>query len=135
MSVWSRLSRLARSEMSSAARRVRQAVQDFGSGDDGDDRGSDGREAEPDGDGAEPRRRSSSARDPYPKEVREAYAALELTPGADKAEVRRAYRDMMRRYHPDKHQADPDKERLANEITVRLKDAKDRLDRWHRDRA
>jgi DnaJ-domain-containing protein 1 len=49
------------------------------------------------------------------------YAALELKPGASLAEVQAKYRELMAKYHPDKHVGDPEKHatavRLAQELT------------------
>lgn len=63
----------------------------------------------------------------YPQEVRLAYAALELPLGADKDQVQRAYRDLLSRYHPDKHGQNPELLHAANELTRRIKEARDRL--------
>ena len=56
----------------------------------------------------------------YYTKIRQAYARLELPYGADQDEVRRAYRQLMRRYHPDRHASDPDRERVATEISQKL---------------
>lgn len=53
-------------------------------------------------------------------EVRRAYAALEVPPGSDFATVRRAYRQLMRKYHPDRHTQSPAKQKTANELAQRL---------------
>jgi DnaJ-domain-containing protein 1 len=55
--------------------------------------------------------------------VRRAYAALEVPPGSDFETVRRAYRAMMRKYHPDLHTSTPEKQKAANEIAQRLTDS------------
>lgn len=55
--------------------------------------------------------------------VAKAYAALELKPGADFAEVKAQYRKLMRKYHPDKHVGSPEKEKAAHELTQKLTDA------------
>ncbi len=34
--------------------------------------------------------------------------------------MRAAWKDMMRKYHPDLHGADPEKQRLAGELTANL---------------
>ena len=60
----------------------------------------------------------------------EDYAALELPLGADRAAVKDAYRAMMRRYHPDRVNDEPDKVKLANELTVRLRQSYERLDAY-----
>ena len=55
--------------------------------------------------------------------VRRAYAALEVPPGSDFETVRRAYRALMRKYHPDLHTSTPEKQKAANEITQKLTDS------------
>jgi DnaJ-domain-containing protein 1 len=55
--------------------------------------------------------------------VRRAYAALEVPPGSNFEVVRRAYRTLMRKYHPDLHTATPEKQKAANEITQKLTDS------------
>jgi DnaJ-domain-containing protein 1 len=61
---------------------------------------------------------SASARTGDP--VAAAYAALEVPPGSNFETVRRAYRQMMRKYHPDHHTRSPDKQKAANELTQKL---------------
>jgi len=48
------------------------------------------------------------------------YANLELAPGANADLVKKAYKTMLRIYHPDRHAGDPEKQRIATEITSRL---------------
>jgi DnaJ-domain-containing protein 1 len=55
--------------------------------------------------------------------VRRAYAALEVQPGSDFETVRRAYRTLMRKYHPDLHTSTPEKQKAANEIAQKLTDS------------
>jgi DnaJ-domain-containing protein 1 len=55
--------------------------------------------------------------------VRRAYAALEVPQGSDFEAVRRAYRTLMRKYHPDLHTSTPEKQKAANEITQKLTDS------------
>jgi DnaJ-domain-containing protein 1 len=61
------------------------------------------------------------------------YAALELKAGATLAEVQTRYRDLMAKYHPDKHAGDPDKHatatRLVQELTRAYQVLTDRLAR------
>jgi DnaJ-domain-containing protein 1 len=64
----------------------------------------------------------------WPKQIRLAYAALELPLGADLEAVRSAYRRLLQRYHPDKHQSRPDRLATANELTSRLNEARDTLE-------
>ncbi|HVV88428.1 MAG TPA: J domain-containing protein, partial [Kofleriaceae bacterium] len=67
---------------------------------------------------------SSSARPPRPgsnaAQVTEWYRTLNLTPGADLAEVKSAYRQLMRKYHPDMHAGNPQKQKAANELSLRV---------------
>ncbi|TNF30270.1 MAG: J domain-containing protein, partial [Deltaproteobacteria bacterium] len=74
--------------------------------------------------------RSGAGATVYPQEVRLAYAALELPLGADKDEIQRAYRELLSRYHPDKHANNPQLQQAANELTRRIKEARDRLLAW-----
>jgi DnaJ-domain-containing protein 1 len=53
-------------------------------------------------------------------ELRRAYAALEVPPGSDFETVRKSYRNLMRKYHPDRHAASPDKQKTATELAQRL---------------
>lgn len=45
------------------------------------------------------------------------YRTLELEPGADLATVRKAYRRLLKQYHPDKFARDPEKYKAATEVT------------------
>lgn len=74
--------------------------------------------------------RSGAGATVYPQEVRLAYAALELPLGVDKDEIQRAYRELLGRYHPDKHAHNPQLQQAANELTRRIKEARDRLLAW-----
>lgn len=51
------------------------------------------------------------------------YANLELPYGATLPQVRSAWRRLMKQYHPDLHSRDPDKRKVADELTARLTDA------------
>lgn len=55
--------------------------------------------------------------------VQKAYATLEVPAGADFETVRKSYRALMRKYHPDHHTQSPEKQRAANERAQRLTDA------------
>lgn len=61
--------------------------------------------------------------DEIPDRVRRYYANLELPVGASRAEVKAAYRRLIRDYHPDKHAQDPKRAQLANELSQRLRTA------------
>ena len=74
---------------------------------------------------APPPRRTAAA----DEAIRKAYAALEVPPGSDFEAVRKAYRRLMRKYHPDLHNATPEKHRAATDLTQRLTEAYKTLDR------
>ena len=67
---------------------------------------------------------ASSARPPKPgsnaAQIADCYKTLNLAPGADLAEIKSAYRGLMRRYHPDMHAASPQKQKAANELSLRV---------------
>jgi DnaJ-domain-containing protein 1 len=52
--------------------------------------------------------------------VAKAYAALEVPPGSTFETVRKAYRNLMRKYHPDRHTSSPEKQKAANELAQKL---------------
>lgn len=58
------------------------------------------------------------------------YRTLELEPGADLQQVRRAYRRLMKQYHPDRFANDPDKLKVATEVTRKLTEAYNGLMRY-----
>jgi DnaJ-domain-containing protein 1 len=88
----------------------------------------------PAGSGSRPRpARPSSGpvpRRPSPDdEVRRAYAALEVPVGSNFETVRKSYRALMRKYHPDHHSGSPEKQKTATELTQKLTDAYKLLER------
>ena len=66
----------------------------------------------------------------FPREVREAYAALELPLGADREAIEKAFRELLHRYHPDKHANDPKRYAMANDLTIRIREARAILVTW-----
>lgn len=56
----------------------------------------------------------------YLKQLRVWYARLELEPGATRDEVRHAFRELMRRYHPDRFANDARGEELATQLSQEL---------------
>lgn len=80
--------------------------------------------------GPRPSSQPSGAGGRYPKDVRDAYAALELPLGSDREAVKKAYRELLRRYHPDKHQADAARAGVATELTRQLTEAQARVLAW-----
>jgi DnaJ-domain-containing protein 1 len=55
------------------------------------------------------------------------YANLGVPYGSDLATVRRAWKRLVRKYHPDIHSEDPEKRRVANELTQGLNRAYEEL--------
>lgn len=117
MGIFDRLTRLAKAEANHLFDSANDAAQDLFKGE-GERRGQ-GTTA-PEGDVA----------NRWPKQVAEDYAALELPLGADRTAVKEAYRGLMRRYHPDRHTADPAKSKLANELSMRIRQSYERLDAY-----
>ena len=64
------------------------------------------------------------------KTLRQYYANLEVPFGADKEEVKKAYRELLRRYHPDKHSGDPEREAVATRLTQELTRAYQEVNRY-----
>jgi DnaJ-domain-containing protein 1 len=69
---------------------------------------------------------SGSGQDPA---LAKLYAQLECPYGADLVTVRKHYRQLMRKYHPDLHGANPEKQRLATELSQKLTTAYNELRR------
>ncbi|MCC6271555.1 MAG: J domain-containing protein [Microbacteriaceae bacterium] len=51
------------------------------------------------------------------------YTQLECAYGADLSTVKKQYRALMRRYHPDRHTQSPEKQAIATELTQKLTQA------------
>lgn len=51
------------------------------------------------------------------------YANLEIPQGSDLHTARRAWKRMMKQYHPDLHSGDPERVKLANELSAKLTEA------------
>jgi len=67
---------------------------------------------------------SSSARPPRPgsteAQLLEWYRVLDLQIGADMVQIKTAYRQLMRKYHPDMHAGSPQKQKAATELSMRV---------------
>ena len=48
------------------------------------------------------------------------FANLEIPYGSDVATVKKAWKKMMKKYHPDLHSSDPDKRNVANRLCAEL---------------
>lgn len=62
-------------------------------------------------------------------EIASAYRTLDLPEGADFAQVKSAYRKLMRRYHPDLHGQSPKKQKAATELSMQVTRAYELLER------
>lgn len=67
---------------------------------------------------------SGSARPPRPgsteAQLAEWYKILDLQAGADLAQIKSSYRQLMRKYHPDMHAGNPQKQKAATELSMRV---------------
>lgn len=72
------------------------------------------------------RRGGASSHRPL-ESLRQDYANLEVPFGADIETVRRSYKKLMLRYHPDKHGGSSEKLRVATEITKRINESFERI--------
>jgi DNA segregation ATPase FtsK/SpoIIIE-like protein len=73
-----------------------------------------------------PRRRQERER------LREDYANLKVPLGASFEEVRTAYKKLLRQYHPDRHASDPQKFKLATEITSKINQSFQRIEEYEK---
>jgi DnaJ-class molecular chaperone len=51
------------------------------------------------------------------------YAALELPAGASFEDIKRAYKTLMKKYHPDRFHNEPQKKQFAEAVTQKLNEA------------
>ncbi|MEQ8273515.1 MAG: DnaJ domain-containing protein [Deltaproteobacteria bacterium] len=114
MSLKDRLFNIARAELTDAARRFREGTRGFLDPDDLDVEDIPIREGYTPPPSATPKETAL---------IRRYYANLELPIGASAAEVKAAYRRLMRRYHPDRHATDPARTQVANELAQELRKA------------
>ncbi len=83
-------------------------------------------QAGPSGHGGTRSRAGGRAGSP-PESLRTDYANLEVPFGADSETVRRSYKRLVLRYHPDRHGGDPEKPRVATEITKKVNESFERI--------
>lgn len=55
------------------------------------------------------------------------YANLELKPGAAEEDVRKSYKRLLIKYHPDKFAGSPEKQAIATEVTTKLNESYKRI--------
>ncbi len=65
-----------------------------------------------------------SSRPPKPgsteAQVAEWYRVLDLSVGAEMSQIKSSYRQLMRKYHPDMHAGNPQKQKAATELSMRV---------------
>lgn len=57
---------------------------------------------------------------PVPESYKQDFINLEVPPAASLEEVRRSYKKLLRKYHPDRHADNPQKQQMATKITQKL---------------
>jgi DnaJ-domain-containing protein 1 len=62
------------------------------------------------------------------KRLRELYQQLEVPYGAGFDEVKKSFRRLMRKYHPDLHVSNPEKHKVATQLTMSLTQAYNELE-------
>ncbi|HXU70337.1 MAG TPA: J domain-containing protein [Polyangia bacterium] len=83
---------------------------------------------------APPPRREEKRRVPPPgppigdKRLRELYSQLEVPYGAPFEDVKKSFRRLMRKYHPDLHAGNPQKQKTATQLTMSLTQAYNELE-------
>jgi DNA segregation ATPase FtsK/SpoIIIE-like protein len=80
------------------------------------------------------RSREKAAAAAVREKLREDYANLKVPFGAPFEEVKTAYKKLLRQYHPDKHASDPQKFKLATEITSKLNQSYQKIEEYENNR-
>lgn len=73
---------------------------------------------------------SSSHRSSAPLELKKDYELLEVSFGAPFPEVKKAYKKMMSRYHPDKHSASQESLNRATDLSQKINGAYRRIEKY-----
>ena len=67
---------------------------------------------------------TGSSRPPRPgsddAQLAEWYRQLDLQPGAEMSQIKTSYRQLMRKYHPDMHAGNPQRQKAATELSMRV---------------
>jgi DnaJ-domain-containing protein 1 len=67
-----------------------------------------------------------------PPALAQDFAELGLSPGAPAEECKAAYKQLLKKHHPDRHAGHPGNMKKATEISARLNAAYDRIEQWRR---
>jgi DnaJ-domain-containing protein 1 len=62
------------------------------------------------------------------RRLRDLYAQLEVPYGSNFDEVKKSFRRLMRKYHPDLHAGNPEKQKVATQLTMSLTQAYNELE-------
>jgi DnaJ-domain-containing protein 1 len=74
--------------------------------------------------------RNESAGNPVPGELRRDFAELGIPFGAPAGECKAAYKQLLKKHHPDRHAGHAGNMRKATEKSARVNAAFDRIERW-----
>lgn len=66
----------------------------------------------------------------FDPKIAQFYANLEIPYGSDIETVRRAYKRLLRKYHPDLYSRDVEKARIANDLCAELGEACREIETW-----
>ena len=77
----------------------------------------------------EPAAGATASPPPIDRELAELYANLEIPYGSDLATARSAWKRLVKRYHPDLHGSDAERQRVATELVKGLNHAFEELRR------
>ena len=77
--------------------------------------------------GKRTREESTRRHAPADESLRQDYANLEVPFGSDIDTVRRSYKALMLKYHPDKHGGNPREQKIALEITKKINESFERI--------
>lgn len=74
--------------------------------------------------------RPDASRSGAPDKLIAAYKTLGLPYGASFAEVKAAYKSLLKLHHPDRHGSNPELQKKATETTARINDAMRVIETW-----
>ncbi len=81
-----------------------------------------------------PEKFEPSRRDPQ-EHLRQDYENLEVAFKSDFETVKKQYKSLLRKYHPDRFAQDPEKYRSATEVTKKLNESFNRIKEYHEHRS
>ena len=129
MSIFRRIYTIAKAEVNSRLRPNAENVSTRTAGDSDDAEGSSSKsrrwhESENQQHGNNHKKSNDSSANPH---IAEWYAVLEIPVGSDLETAQKAWKKLLRQYHPDKHASDPEKAKVAHGVSQQLNQAYDGL--------